>query len=215
MSNPARRPRGAPHSAGGQFTHHRHDEQPVQLPQPIERVDAKDSAAALRSDLRGRFPGTKIAVRLNRGSGYGWVDVAWSDGPREQAVRQIGLGYQYQEFDTLDDSYRPINADQSTRYGLSGVLTRRTIGPTGQQVVDDWLRGAGIDRFERTDPAAGTRRPGSGGYDDDRVLTDAECARLRLPQSVIDYHPTARLAAEWYHRHLDLTNDPPTFEDRG
>lgn len=213
MNDPTRRPRGAPDSSGGQFASHRRDEPAVELTRPAERVDANRSAAALRSDLRRRFPGTGISVRMATGTAYGWVDVSWADGPREAAVGRIGFEYQDEQFDGSDDSYRPVNTHRSTRYGLSGVLTHRRIGPAGQQAIDAWFRAAKIDGFERTDPTTGSRPADDWGYTD-RHLTDAECARLRLPQKLVDYYPTVGLAAHWYHAHLDLTGDEPVFENR-
>ncbi|MFC8797283.1 LPD29 domain-containing protein [Promicromonospora sp. NPDC057138] len=213
MSDPARRPRGAPDSAGGQFAPNARDEQSIELPRPVERIDAKRSAAALRSDLRRRFPGTQVSVRMATGTAYGWVDVSWTDGPRELTVGRIGFEYQSEQFDGSDDAYRQVNTHQSTRYGLSGVLTRREIGTAGQLAIDAWFQAARITSYERFDPVSGERATGERGYDSERPLTEAECARLRLPQKVIDYYPTIGLAVSWYHRHLDFTGDQPVFED--
>ena len=213
MSDPARRPRGAPDSAGGQFAPTGRHEPAIELPRPVERVDAKRSAAALRSDLRRCFPGTGVSVRMATGTAYGWVDVSWTDGPRERTVDRIGFEYQSEQFNSSDDAYHQVNTHQSVRYGLSGVLTRREIGSAGQQAIDAWFQAARITAYERFDPVSGERLAGDRGYDDERLLTVAECARLRLPRKVIDYYPTIGLAAHWYHSHLDFTGDQPVFDD--
>lgn len=49
----------------------------------------KDAAAAIRADLKTAFPGTKFSVRKGTGTNSAWIDVAWTDGPNDDMVRNI------------------------------------------------------------------------------------------------------------------------------
>lgn len=49
----------------------------------------KDAAAAIRADLKAAFPATKFSVRKGTGTASAWIDVAWSDGPNRDMVRDI------------------------------------------------------------------------------------------------------------------------------
>ena len=49
----------------------------------------KDAAAQVRKDLRAAFPGTKFSVRMATGTAAAYIDVAWTDGPNDDMVRNV------------------------------------------------------------------------------------------------------------------------------
>ncbi|MFC8797282.1 hypothetical protein ACFT2C_06090 [Promicromonospora sp. NPDC057138] len=151
-----------------------------------------------------RFPGTEFATHLASGSAEGWVELSWDDGPRETAIRRIGLEYHGEH---------PYRSDQSsTQDNLKGLTTFRRIGVAGQRAIDAWFREAHVDGFERFDPA-GNRPARDRGYDMGRTLTRDECTRLRLPKEEARGRPTVGLAINWYHMQLDFTGHEPVFDD--
>lgn len=83
----------------------------------------KETAAALRKHLRAEFPGTNFSVRMSTGTGYGWLRVAWEDGPTDESVREIARTYESSRFDGMDDSYHVTG---NTQWSCCGVNTSRT-----------------------------------------------------------------------------------------
>lgn len=117
MSGPARRPRGAPGSSGGQFASHARGERAVELGQPTETAREPRSRSAFLSDVFRRFPDTEFSTHRASGSAEGWVQLSWDDGPRETAIRSIGLEYHGEH---------PYRSGESPTQGtLKGVTTSR------------------------------------------------------------------------------------------
>ena len=54
------------------------------------QVGVKESAAAMRHDLRAKFD-HPFSVKMSRGTGYGWVHVDWNDGPRATPVTAMTI----------------------------------------------------------------------------------------------------------------------------
>jgi conjugative element/phage-associated large polyvalent protein len=54
----------------------------------------KDAAAAIRKDLRAAYPDTKFSVRKGTGTASAWIDVAWTDGPNDDMVRNVTDRYE-------------------------------------------------------------------------------------------------------------------------
>jgi hypothetical protein len=52
-------------------------------------ASVKDTAAAIRADLKAAFPGVKFSVRKGAGTAASWIDIAWTDGPNDDMVRNI------------------------------------------------------------------------------------------------------------------------------
>ena len=46
-------------------------------------------AALIKATLKVAFPGVRFSVRTGRGTGSTWIDCQWTDGPTEDAVRQV------------------------------------------------------------------------------------------------------------------------------
>lgn len=90
------------------------------------RLTVKASTAALRAGLRLAFPGTKFAVRMARGTAYGWVDVRWTDGPTDTSVRAITDMFQSERWNGMVDMYESTG---NQRHSLSGVTHQRDHSP--------------------------------------------------------------------------------------
>jgi hypothetical protein len=62
-------------------------------------------AAAIRAELKAKFPGIKFYVRSESFSGGDSVDVDWTDGPDLEEVETIVSSYQAGHFDGMEDMY--------------------------------------------------------------------------------------------------------------
>lgn len=186
---------------------------PVCTPKSVPTVDAKKSAAALRSDLKTVF-GHRFSVRMSTGTGYGWVSVNWQDGPRSEDVQGLAHQYQAEEFNGMDDSYHRVNEGAPVRYSLSGVNTHRSMGERGRNYVSDVLTKAGITDFEA---------PRHEGWDDlahtfrhDRYLSENEQHRILSVLGSHSYNPlsfqSAQSVAQYIHGHTSFSSEVPEFD---
>lgn len=92
-------------------------------------MSAKQSAVAIRKDLRNVFPATIFSVTIGRGSGVDSVRVRWTDGPTVKLVESHLGKYERGHFDGMTDSYDYSNRRDDvpqTRY----LFTSRDISPT-------------------------------------------------------------------------------------
>lgn len=48
---------------------------------PAAKLSPTDTAKAMRAALKVAFPGTKFSLRNSRGTGWGYMDLFWTDGP--------------------------------------------------------------------------------------------------------------------------------------
>src|SRR3989304_5086157 len=60
---------------------------------------------AIRAALKVSFPGVKFSVTGSRGTGYGWSQVEWTDGPKESAVRALTDKFFGSSFNGMTDGY--------------------------------------------------------------------------------------------------------------
>lgn len=108
-----------------------------------DRVEytTKETAAALRRALREAFPGVRFSVRMARGTAYGWLDVAYVDGPTTEQVREITNGYVDERFNAMTDCYDPVEPTlyaredgslYEIRWSCCGINTHRTCSPETQ-----------------------------------------------------------------------------------
>lgn len=104
----------------------------------FERIDysVKETGAAIRAALRDAFPGVKFSLRMSRGTGHGWFNLDWTDGPTARQVDAVTHTFRSSYFDGMDDSTRHIPATMAVeadgvirerRYSCHGVNTQRTI----------------------------------------------------------------------------------------
>lgn len=62
-------------------------------------------AAAIRQELKAKYPGIKFSVTSETFSMGNSVSVDWTDGPEYAEIESIVSGYQYGRFDGMTDSY--------------------------------------------------------------------------------------------------------------
>jgi len=67
------------------------------------------AAAAIRAELKTRFPGVKFSVTSEGFSMGSAVDIRWTDGPTNKQVSDITGKYQYGHFDGMNDMYENSN----------------------------------------------------------------------------------------------------------
>lgn len=181
------------------------------------QIGVKESAAAMRSDLRELF-GHPFSVRMARGTAYGWADVSWEDGPRTAQVDDKTWAYRSQNFDGQDDSYHQVNQDAPVRYSLSGIISQRHIGPRGQAFVDAIFDQAGVTGYQRMDTKTGERSDYSGGYSWNGIMAAEDIARVErhvgepIPGVVLSNAPSIGEIAAYLHACTDFTADQPAVD---
>jgi hypothetical protein len=62
-------------------------------------------AAAIRQELKEKYPGVKFSVTSETYSMGNSVSIDWTDGPEYEEVNSIVSGYQYGHFDGMTDCY--------------------------------------------------------------------------------------------------------------
>ena len=89
---------------------------------------------AIRTALKSAFPATRFAVRGSRGTGYGWTNVGWTDGPTDQAVSNVVRRFFGSKFNGMTDGYDPTGNNfehngEWYRAGGDGFHTHRAYSP--------------------------------------------------------------------------------------
>lgn len=72
-------------------------------------LSATETAVLVRQQLKACFPTTRFSVRTSKYSGGASIELRWTDGPTEAAVRNATARYRRSWFDGMDDSthYHP------------------------------------------------------------------------------------------------------------
>ena len=97
----------------------------------------KETAQEIRKALRERWPAVRFSLRMSRGTGYGWMDLSYMDGPREADVRALTDRFRDSYFDGMDDSTHSIppslymidGEPVVLRYSCNGVNEQRDYSP--------------------------------------------------------------------------------------
>ncbi len=127
------------------------------------QLTTKDTAAELRKTLRATFPRTKFSARMSTGTGYGWINVTWTDGPTTKQVRALTDRFQSERFSGMDDSY---HATRNTVTLVTGeTVTPNSCGINGSRHISpearDWAaRTTGVAATDTLGPD--TRVTGHG-----------------------------------------------------
>lgn len=104
-------------------------------------MTVKQTAAAMRKELRETFPGTAFSVRMSTGTGHGWVSAAWEDGPTATQVEDVLAPFQSSVFDGMDDTYKVIEQTGPMRYSCCGVNTARRMSTAAAHTIADVING--------------------------------------------------------------------------
>lgn len=107
----------------------------------VREFNVKETAAEVRKALRAEFPGVKFAVRMSRGTGYGWLRCSWTDGPTSDQVRPILARFESSRFDGFDDAYHTVEPTlyaredgtlYEPRYSCCGINWQRDYSPEAE-----------------------------------------------------------------------------------
>jgi hypothetical protein len=71
---------------------------------------AAQTAKAIRTELKEKFPGTKFSVTSSNFAGGNSVDISWTDGPTRDTVEAVTKKYQYGNFNGMIDLYEYSNS---------------------------------------------------------------------------------------------------------
>lgn len=126
-----------------------------------------ETGTEIRRALRAAFPGVKFSLRGSRGTGYGWFNLSWTDGPTTSAVDAVTNGFRSSYFDGMDDSTHTIPATmyadpdgviREHRYSCHGVNGERAYSESAQLWAREYVDAhGGPDGFTPNYPG--------GGYD--------------------------------------------------
>lgn len=100
-------------------------------------LTVKQTAAAMRAELKETLPGTAISVRMSVGTAHGWVSVTWEDGPTVAQVEEVLAPFQSSFFDGMDDAYKAIEQSGTTRYSCRGVTSNRQMSTRAAHTIAD------------------------------------------------------------------------------
>lgn len=160
----------------------------------------KETAAALRKELRATFPGVRFSVRMDRGTAYGWLSVSWEDGPTDEQVREITRGYQSESWSGMDECYHHIppqlvmidGVPTEVVWGSCGILTQRRLGEYGRQ--------RGIEHLSRRHPEVDWESTACQPWAD--RLVGGEW----LPEP-LSYHSSPADIVQWWALQFDMSEE--------
>jgi hypothetical protein len=108
------------------------------------------AAAALREELKSKFPGFKFSVTSESFSMGDAVRVSWTDGPKTSEVEKISGKYQYGHFDGMSDMYENTNCRDDIPQAKYVTESRHIADETLTQVKEQ-IRGLNYFDFENLD----------------------------------------------------------------
>jgi hypothetical protein len=110
-----------------------------------EYISTKETAKLVRQALNSAFPGVKFSVRMSTGTASAWMNVSYSDGPREEDVRTITARYEGRKFNSMTDGYDDAGTvliafegeelPREVRYSCDGINTHRDYTAAGYRVA--------------------------------------------------------------------------------
>lgn len=89
---------------------------------------ARQDTAHIKASFTAHFPGIKVSVRRSRGTGWGWVDVTWTDGPQWSTVEEAMRGVRAECWHVRDISYTRTYSDAAQGHALA-LTTRPNVHP--------------------------------------------------------------------------------------
>jgi len=115
----------------------------------VVELNPVDSAKEIVKILRKAFPGVKFSRRMSRGTGYGTLNLSWTDGPTATEVEDLVGSWQGKSFDGMTDSTNYHRREVKTVKGdvvVSGIgylFTRREVSEGELERVLEGLLEAG------------------------------------------------------------------------
>lgn len=113
-----------------------------------KKSTAANTAAAIRKELKDKFPQIKFTVTSDNFANGNSVRIGWIDGPSSAMVEEITGKYQYGHFDGMTDMYENTNSREdipqakyvSTNRTRSEEATAQIVAKLGYTDADDWKR---------------------------------------------------------------------------
>jgi hypothetical protein len=101
-------------------------------------------AAAIRKELKEKFPGVRFSVRSQTFAGGDSVDIDWTDGPTYEEVEAIVKDYQEGYFDGMTDSYEYKKDRDPNKPGAKYVSANKHFSESEIQRIHDRAEELGI-----------------------------------------------------------------------
>jgi hypothetical protein len=88
-----------------------------------EHLSCADTAKLLRQALKRAFPRARFSVRSATYAGGASIDVSWTDGPTEKAVKALADEFAGADFDAMQDlkTYRAPELVPDPEYGIKEI----------------------------------------------------------------------------------------------
>lgn len=102
-------------------------------------VTATDTAKLIRKALKARFPGQKFSVQTDKYSGGATINVLWTDGPGEQAVKDVTADFEGGQLDSTGDFTVPVTQKkdgQRIRYGARHIWAERSVSEEAYKAIE-------------------------------------------------------------------------------
>jgi hypothetical protein len=116
-------------------------------------ITTKEAAKLLREGLKNEFPGVKFSVTMGRGTASAWIDIHYTDGPTEAAVRDFAFRYQGAQFNGMTDSYDPVDSrliafdgksePEDVHFLVDGIIEKREYSPAAWLHTQSLIADAG------------------------------------------------------------------------
>jgi hypothetical protein len=116
-------------------------------------ITTKEAAKLLREGLKNEFPGVKFSVTMGRGTASAWIDIHYTDGPTEAAVRDFAFRYQGAQFNGMTDSYDPVDSrliafdgksePEDVHFLVDGIIEKREYSPAAWLHAQSLIADAG------------------------------------------------------------------------
>jgi hypothetical protein len=101
-------------------------------------------AAAIRQELKEKYPGVKFSVTSETFSMGNSVSVNWTDGPEYEEIETIVEGYQYGHFNGMEDIYEYKKDRNDSKPSAKYTHTNKHFSESGIQALKEKAEELGI-----------------------------------------------------------------------
>jgi hypothetical protein len=104
-------------------------------------------AAAIRQELKEKYPGVKFSVTSETFSMGNSVSVDWTDGPEYEEIETIVEGYQYGHFDGMTDCYEYKKDRNDSKPSAKYTHTNKHFSEAGIQALKEKAEALNIPHY--------------------------------------------------------------------
>jgi hypothetical protein len=101
-------------------------------------------AAAIRQELKEKYPGIKFSVTSDTFSMGNSVSVNWTDGPEYEEIESIVEGYQYGHFNGMEDIYEYKKDRDDSKPSAKYTHTNKHFSEAGIQALKERAEELGV-----------------------------------------------------------------------